>query len=190
MAWLSGYDGWSFYVHQGVIIGPKGDPIFWGRKMDAIGATLTCYMSNDRIHGYSDDFVMSDKHAMSDLAEIIAGYGWSDKILGVELDNYYYSAKAHHILSRSHNSSIIDATGLINWCRAVKSERELKYIHTCMYMYMGTEDFCEFYQMKKNLKVMSVSVVVKQYRDTYRHLLKEYCDKYSSNRDNPCLVLC
>ena len=40
MAWLSGYDGWSFYVHQGVIIGPKGDPIFWGRKMDAIGATL------------------------------------------------------------------------------------------------------------------------------------------------------
>ena len=22
MAWLTGYDGWSFYVHQGVIIGP------------------------------------------------------------------------------------------------------------------------------------------------------------------------
>ena len=28
MAWLTGYDGWSFYVHQGVIVGPKGDPIF------------------------------------------------------------------------------------------------------------------------------------------------------------------
>ena len=27
MAWLSGYDGWSFYVHQGVLIGPEGDPI-------------------------------------------------------------------------------------------------------------------------------------------------------------------
>jgi ectoine hydrolase len=22
MAWLTGYDGWSFYVHQSVIIGP------------------------------------------------------------------------------------------------------------------------------------------------------------------------
>ena len=37
MAWLSGYDGWSFYVHQGVLIGPEGDPIFWGHKMDAVG---------------------------------------------------------------------------------------------------------------------------------------------------------
>ena len=24
MAWLTGYDGWSFYVHQGVLIGPEG----------------------------------------------------------------------------------------------------------------------------------------------------------------------
>ena len=38
MAWLTGYDGWSFYVHQGVIVGPDGDPVFWGRKMDAMGA--------------------------------------------------------------------------------------------------------------------------------------------------------
>jgi ectoine hydrolase len=26
MAWLTGYDGWSFYVHQSVIIGPTGRP--------------------------------------------------------------------------------------------------------------------------------------------------------------------
>ena len=25
MAWLTGYDGWSFYVHQGVLAGPDGD---------------------------------------------------------------------------------------------------------------------------------------------------------------------
>ncbi|MEM0944347.1 MAG: aminopeptidase P family N-terminal domain-containing protein, partial [Pseudomonadota bacterium] len=24
MAWLTGYDGWSFYVHQAVVIGPTG----------------------------------------------------------------------------------------------------------------------------------------------------------------------
>ena len=35
MAWLTGYDGWSFYVHQGVVVGPHGDPVFWGRAMDA-----------------------------------------------------------------------------------------------------------------------------------------------------------
>ena len=114
MAWLTGYDGWSFYVHQGVIVGPKGDPIFWGRKMDAIGATLTCYMSNDRIHGYTDDFVMSDNHAMHDLSKIISDYGWKDMALGVEMDNYYYSAKAHNTLSSNHSGKIIDTTSRIN----------------------------------------------------------------------------
>ena len=30
-AWLTGYDGWSFYVHQGVILTMDGEPIWWGR---------------------------------------------------------------------------------------------------------------------------------------------------------------
>ena len=38
MAWLTGYDGWSFYVHQGVLVGPDGDPVFWGRRQDVNGA--------------------------------------------------------------------------------------------------------------------------------------------------------
>ena len=29
-AWLTGYDGWSFYVHQGVIVTLDRDPIWWG----------------------------------------------------------------------------------------------------------------------------------------------------------------
>ena len=31
MNWLTGYDGWSFYVHQCVILGLHGDPIGFGR---------------------------------------------------------------------------------------------------------------------------------------------------------------
>ena len=38
MHWLTGYDGWSFYVHQAVIVPPSGNPIWWGRGMDAAGA--------------------------------------------------------------------------------------------------------------------------------------------------------
>jgi ectoine hydrolase len=30
MAWLTGYDGWSFYVHQGVLLGLDGDPVLVG----------------------------------------------------------------------------------------------------------------------------------------------------------------
>ena len=40
MHWLTGYDGWSFYVHQCVIVPPEGEPIWYGRGQDANGAKL------------------------------------------------------------------------------------------------------------------------------------------------------
>lgn len=129
MAWLTGYDGWSFYVHQGVLIGPDGDPVFWGRSMDAIGATKTCYMDTKNICGYSDDWVMStERHAMEHLAGAIRDLGWGHLRLGVEMENYYYSAKAHSVLSQELGGEFQDATNLVNWCRAVKSETELLYM--------------------------------------------------------------
>jgi len=129
MAWLTGYDGWSFYVHQGVIVGPEGEPVFWGRGMDAKGAMRTCYMDEDNIRGYADDYVMaSDRHAMQDLAQVLADRGWNHKILGVEMENYYYSARAHSVLTKHHEGEIEDATGLVNWQRGVKSPTELKYM--------------------------------------------------------------
>jgi len=30
MAWLNGYEGWCFYVHQSVIVPPEGGPIRCG----------------------------------------------------------------------------------------------------------------------------------------------------------------
>ncbi|HSF95802.1 MAG TPA: M24 family metallopeptidase [Thermohalobaculum sp.] len=130
MSWLTGYDGWSFYVHQGVIVGPSGDPIFWGRGMDANGGLRTCYMAPEDIIGYPDHFVMSTVyHPMDHLAQLIRERGWGGKALGVELENYYYSAKAHQVLSKvMSDGEIIDATALINWCRAVKSPTEILYM--------------------------------------------------------------
>jgi ectoine hydrolase len=130
MAWLTGYDGWSFYVHQGVIVGPSGGPVFWGRGVDANGGLRTCYMEPADIIGYPDHFVMSTvHHPMDHLAQVIRERGWGGKSLGVEMENYYYSAKAHQVLSKAMaDSAIVDATALINWQRAVKSETEILYM--------------------------------------------------------------
>lgn len=129
MAWLTGYDGWSFYVHQGVLIAPEGEPVFWGRAMDAVGATKTCYMGEGNIVGYSDDYVMStERHAMQHLADLICERGWHELRLGVEMENYYYSAKAHAVLTAELGGQFQDATNLINWQRAVKSDQELHYM--------------------------------------------------------------
>lgn len=126
MAWLTGYDGWSFYVHQAVIVPASGDPVWWGRPMDAPGAVMTTWLSKDRVHSYPDEYVMSPhRHAMDDLAGLLADYGWARGRIGVEMENYYYSARAHSVLDAAVPGTLADATGLVNRCRAVKSPAEL-----------------------------------------------------------------
>jgi len=126
MAWLTGYDGWSFYVHQGVLVGREGEPVFWGRAMDAAGALRTCWMAPEAIVAYGDDYVMNEScHPMTHLVSTLAERGWTDARLGVEMENYYYSARAHSELTRALGAEPLDATGLVNRCRAVKSEAEL-----------------------------------------------------------------
>ncbi len=130
MAWLTGYDGWSFYVHQGVLLGPDGDPHWWGRAMDAAGALRTVFMGDGHIHSYDDTYVQNPaKHPMADLSRLIADLGWDGLRLGVEMDNYYFSAAAYQsLLIQNPKAVISDTTGLVNWQRAVKSTTELTYM--------------------------------------------------------------
>lgn len=127
MAWLTGYDGWSFYVHQAVLIRLSGAPVWWGRDMDSLGALRTVIMDHNHVVGYEDSYVQNpDKHPMETLAALIRERGWNPVSIGVELDNYYYSAAAHASLQQSlPELPFIDATGLVNWQRAMKSEAEI-----------------------------------------------------------------
>ena len=130
MAWLTGYDGWSFYVHQGVLVGLEGEPIWWGRAMDAQGARRTVFMKPDNIVGYDDTYVQNPlKHPMEQLSQVITSRGWAKARIGVEMDNYWFSAAASETL-RSHlkEARFSDATGLVNWQRKVKSSREVEFI--------------------------------------------------------------
>ncbi|NMF89494.1 ectoine hydrolase DoeA [Aromatoleum petrolei] len=131
MYWLTGYDGWSFYVHQCVIVGPEGDPIWYGRGMDGNGADRTVYMAAEDIVRYPDHYVQStERHPMDYLAtELIAARGWADKRIGVEMDNYYFSAAAYaSLVTHLPQARFVDANSLVNWQRAVKSPREIEYM--------------------------------------------------------------
>jgi ectoine hydrolase len=132
MAWLTGYDGWSFYVHQAVLVKPDEDPIWFGRGQDASGALRTVWMRQERIIGYPDHYVQNpERHPMDHLSGIIKDRGWGRARIGVELDNYYFSAAAYLSLQRNlPDARLIDATALVNWQRAVKSEQELAYMRS------------------------------------------------------------
>ncbi len=129
-AWLTGYDGWSFYVHQGVILGLDTDPVWWGRVQDANGARRTVWMEEADILGYADDYVQSTtRHPMEDLAERLKARGHDRARIGVEMENYYYSARAHAVLTAQlPAATFVDATALVNWQRGPKSDEELGFI--------------------------------------------------------------
>ncbi len=130
MAWLTGYDGWSFYVHQCVLLAPDDEPVWYGRGQDANGARRTVFMADSQIIGYPDHYVQStERHPMDYLAGILESRGWGRHRIGVEMDNYYFSAACLAALQRHlPNATFVDATGLVNWQRAVKSAAELEYM--------------------------------------------------------------
>ncbi|SOE16494.1 ectoine hydrolase [Hoeflea halophila] len=130
MAWLTGYDGWSFYVHQCVVVGPDGDPIWFGRGQDANGARRTAYLGESDIIGYADHYVQStERHPMDYLSAKLEERGWGAKRIGVEMDNYWFSAAAYASLQKHlPNAKFSDVTALVNWQRAVKSSQELDYM--------------------------------------------------------------
>jgi ectoine hydrolase len=126
--YLTGYDGWSFYVHQYVMLGLDDDEPLWvGRAMDAPGARLTAYVRPENIVPYPESHVDSRVlHPARFLADLIHERGHETARIGVDLDAFYFTAKAFMELSSGlPRASIVDAEGLVNWVRLVKSDAEV-----------------------------------------------------------------
>ncbi len=131
MNYLTGYDGWSFYVHQCVLVHQEQEePVWIGRGMDANGARLTTFLSEENIIEYADDYVQSTvKHPMHFVAGIIKERGWDKAAIGVEMDQFYFPHRAYVSLEESlPEAKFSDANALVNWVRVVKSDMEVEFI--------------------------------------------------------------
>ncbi len=128
MNYLTGYDGWSFYVHQGVIIDLKDPELIWfGRMQDSNGARMTTYLSDDHIFGYKDEYVQSRYiHTGEFIATLLKGKG---STLAVEMDGYWFNPKMLATLQRELPSvKIVDAENIVGWVKTIKSASEIEYI--------------------------------------------------------------
>ncbi|TPW32250.1 M24 family metallopeptidase [Martelella alba] len=126
--YLTGYDGWSFYVHQYVLLDlDSAEPLWIGRAMDAPGARLTSFLSDSAIRPYPENYVDSSaRHPASFLAEVIAGQGLARARIGIDLDAFYFTAKDYLTLSSALPAATIgDTEGLVSWVRLVKSDAEV-----------------------------------------------------------------
>lgn len=129
--YLTGYDGWSFYTPQMVLITLSEKQPYWiGRKMDAVGAKFTAFLDKNNIVSYPDNYVASQNiHPINFLVNFIKMKKFDKKNIGVEMDDYYYTAKWHDILVKGlPNAKFLNAFLLVNWVRMIKSNQELIYM--------------------------------------------------------------
>ncbi|RWO01320.1 Xaa-Pro peptidase family protein [Mesorhizobium sp.] len=131
MCWLTGYDGWSFYVPQCVLVHLREDrPIWFGRAQDARSARLTTGLPEKNIVPFSERLVQqSVEPPYDELAQLIRSRGWGNARIGVEMDAHYYTARCHaHLVSGLPDAHFANNHDLVNWARLVKSEAELALI--------------------------------------------------------------
>lgn len=131
MNYLTGYDGWSFYVHQGVIVSLDEEmPCWFGREQDSNGARLTTWLDENHIKGYPDKYVQSRYiHTMQYVADLLRQKGWDKKRFGLEMDGYWFNARMFVELEEQlPNATLMDATNLVNWIKTIKSPPEIEYM--------------------------------------------------------------
>jgi Xaa-Pro dipeptidase len=131
MNYLTGYDGWSFYVPQVVVVELQGaQPLWIGRGMDVNGARHTTYLDDACIVGYPDDYVQSTvRHPMNFVADQIRSRGLAQSAIGVEMDAYYFSARSFAALRKDlPDARFKDANLLVSWVRLIKSDQEIVYM--------------------------------------------------------------
>src|SRR5260221_7833254 len=76
--YITGYDGWSFYTPQVVLVPVEDEePVWVGRAMDAAGGRLTAWMRPENVLGFSGSYVQqTDRPPMGWIAALIGARGW------------------------------------------------------------------------------------------------------------------
>ncbi len=125
--WLTGYDAWSFYTPQMMLVDMHDGPFWMGRLMDAGAANFTTYLTQSQIVAYPETLVQRpDTHPMDYLADWIRDNGHGRARIGYESDVYYLSPRAIAALQTGlPDADWYDADLLVNWVRLVKSEAEI-----------------------------------------------------------------
>ena len=131
MYYLTGYDAWSFYYAQCVLVHTDLDePLCFVRAQDAGGAYIKTYLNRENIIVYDENYIHKwPKHPYDYLVEIIKKKKWDKLSIGVEMDAHYFTAFCYEKIKYGlPNAKIKDSNRLVNWVRLIKSEAEIGFM--------------------------------------------------------------
>ena len=131
MNYLTGYDAWSFYYSQCVLVHVNSDePLCFVRAQDAGGAFITTYLKKENIIIYDEKYIHTwPTHPYDALVDLIKKNKWDKINIGVEMDAHYFTAYCYEKLKKGlPNAKILDSERLVNWVRVEKSDAEIEYM--------------------------------------------------------------
>ncbi len=129
--YLTGYDAWSFYYAQCVIVHMNSDePICFVRAQDVGGAFIKTYLKRENIIAYDEKYIHTwPSHPYDALVELLKKNKWDKLNIGVEMDAHYFTAYCYEKLKQGlPNAKIKDSNRLVNWARLVKSNVEIDFM--------------------------------------------------------------
>ena len=128
MNYLTGYDAWSFYYSQCVLVHVDlEEPICFVRAQDAGGAYIKTYLKRENIIVYKEKYIHTwPTHPYDALINFIKERKWEKTNIGVEMDSHYFTAFCYEKLKQGlPNANIKDSKRLVNWVRLIKSDAEI-----------------------------------------------------------------
>ena len=128
MNYLTGYDAWSFYYTQCVMVHINAEePLCFVRAQDAGGAYIKTYLKKENIIVYEEKYIHTwPMHPYDPLVELIKKNKWDNLNIGVEMDSHYFTAYCYEKLKQGlPNAKIKDSERLVNWVRFLKSDAEI-----------------------------------------------------------------
>ena len=133
MNYLTGYDAWSFYYAQCILVHiNEEEPICFVRSQDVGGAYIKTYLQHQNIIEYDEKYIHTwPLHPYQRLAEIIKMKKWDNLNIGLEMDSHYFTAYCYETIKQGlPNAKFKDAERLVNWVRFVKSNAEINLMRT------------------------------------------------------------
>ncbi len=133
MNYLTGYDAWSFYYAQCVLVHVnEEEPICFVRAQDGGGAYIKTYLQDKNIIEYDEKYIHTwPLHPYQYLVEIIKKRKWDNQNIGLEMDSHYFTAYCYEVIKKGlPNAKLKDAERLVNWVRVVKSNAEIKLMQS------------------------------------------------------------
>ncbi len=130
--YLTGYNAWSFYMPQALVLPVDGKPLLLMREMDANGAHRTATgIDPDQIFGYPEVMVHNEQmHPGEWMAEQMREHlGPASKHIGYESEAHFFTIRTFLALTNNlPDWKFSSCNDLINWVRLIKSDAEIAYL--------------------------------------------------------------